>query len=50
MNTEFRRAIVPTETRSLVIFAHKAFHEYSGLVEGDDWKTYKSWWMIVNNS
>ena len=28
MNTEFRKAIVPEEIRSLVIFDHKTFHKY----------------------
>ncbi len=50
MNTEFRRALVPTEIRSLVIFDHKAFHKYpADWFDRDDWKTCDPWWMIVHD-
>jgi ribosomal protein S18 acetylase RimI-like enzyme len=50
VHTEFRRAIVPRETRSLAIFDHKAFSEHPGdWFESADWAAYESWWMIVNN-
>jgi GNAT superfamily N-acetyltransferase len=50
MNTEFRKAIVPKEIRSLVIFDHKAFHEYpADWFDRDDWEAYDPWWMIVDN-
>jgi ribosomal protein S18 acetylase RimI-like enzyme len=50
MNTEFRKAIVPKEIRSLVIFDHKAFHGYpEDWFDWDDWESYDSWWMIFDN-
>ena len=50
MNTEFRRAIVPKEIRSLVAFDHKAFHEYpADWFDRDAWEACDSWWMIVDN-
>ncbi len=50
MNTEFRKAIVPEEIQSLVIFDHKAFHKYPADWFGaDDWKACDAWWMIVDN-
>jgi len=50
MHTEFRRAIVPKEIRSLVIFDHKAFHEYpADWFDRDDWEACDPWWMIVDN-
>jgi ribosomal protein S18 acetylase RimI-like enzyme len=50
MNIEFRRAIVPKEIRSLVIFDRKAFHEYpADWFDRDDWEACDPWWMIVNN-
>jgi len=49
VTTEFRKAIVPQELRSLVIFDHKAFGEYrADWFDRDDWRTYDSWWMIVD--
>ena len=49
MDTEFRRAIIPREIRSLVIFDHKAFRKYpADWFERDDWKTCEPWWMIAN--
>jgi len=46
MTTEFRRAMVPKETRSLVIFDHKAFHQYpADWFDRDDWEVYDTWWM-----
>jgi ribosomal protein S18 acetylase RimI-like enzyme len=51
MNTEFRRAITPKEIRSLVIFDHKAFHEYpADWFDPDDWEAYDPWWMIIDNT
>lgn len=48
MNTEFRRALTPKEIRSLVIFDHKAFHEYpADWFDQEVWQTYETWWMIV---
>jgi ribosomal protein S18 acetylase RimI-like enzyme len=51
MNTEFRKAIVPKEIRSLVIFDHKAFYEYpADWFDRDDWEACDPWWMIINNT
>jgi ribosomal protein S18 acetylase RimI-like enzyme len=50
MNTEFRRAIVPKEIRSLVVFDHEAFHEFpADWFDRDAWEAYDSWWMIVDD-
>ena len=50
MNTEFRRAVVPEEIRSLLIFDRKVFREYTAdWFDRDDWNTYDSWWMTINN-
>jgi ribosomal protein S18 acetylase RimI-like enzyme len=49
MNTEFRRAVLPEEIRSLVIFDHKAFHKYpADWFRSDDWNTCEPWWMLVD--
>jgi ribosomal protein S18 acetylase RimI-like enzyme len=49
MNTEFRRAMLPEEIRSLVIFDHKAFHKYPrDWFDDVDWQAYDAWWMIVD--
>jgi ribosomal protein S18 acetylase RimI-like enzyme len=48
MHTEFRRVITPKEIRSLILFDHKAFHEYPGdWFDHATWQMYESWWMIV---
>lgn len=50
MNAEFRRAILPKEIRSLVIFDHKAFPEYpTDWFDQDDWEACEAWWMLVNH-
>ena len=50
MRTEFRKAILPDELRSLVIFDHKAFHEFKADWFGREyWKKFESWWMIAGN-
>jgi ribosomal protein S18 acetylase RimI-like enzyme len=49
MNTEFRRAMIPKEIRSLVIFDHKAFHEYpADWFDHDYWRACDAWWMIID--
>jgi ribosomal protein S18 acetylase RimI-like enzyme len=49
MNTIFRKALLPDEIRSLVIFDHKTFSEYEADWFGrDDWAQLESWWMIVD--
>jgi len=49
MKTEFRKAIVPTEIRSLVSFDHKTFHAYreDWFLPGA-WSGYESWWLVVD--
>jgi ribosomal protein S18 acetylase RimI-like enzyme len=47
MRTEFRKAIIPKEIRSLVTFDHKAFHRADWFLR-DDWSAYESWWMVVD--
>jgi len=50
MTTEFRRAVVPDELRSLVAFDHQAFHEYPGdWFDRQTWLMYETWWMVVDN-
>ncbi len=50
MNSEFRRAALPDEIRSLVLFDRKAFEHYpADCFEPDDWKTYETWWLIVDH-
>ena len=49
MHTELRRARLPQEPRSLVLFDHKAFAPYpADWFDREDWKTYDPWWLIVN--
>lgn len=49
MHTEFRRALLPQEIRSLVLFDHKAFAPYpADWFDREDWKTYDPWWLIVD--
>jgi ribosomal protein S18 acetylase RimI-like enzyme len=51
MHTEFRRAVVPEEIRSLILFDHKAFREYpADWFDQATWQTYESWWLIVAKS
>jgi ribosomal protein S18 acetylase RimI-like enzyme len=50
MHTEFRRALLPQEIRSLVLFDHKAFAQYpADWFDREDWNTYDPWWMIVDH-
>src|SRR5208283_4400389 len=49
MRTEFRRAILPDELRSLVTFDHKAFHEYpSDWFDREYWLRCDSWWLLID--
>jgi ribosomal protein S18 acetylase RimI-like enzyme len=49
MHTEFRRARLPQEIRSLVLFDHKAFAPYpADWFDREDWRTYNSWWLLVH--
>src|SRR5882757_5652526 len=49
MQSEFRRALIPKEIQSLVLFDHKAFHAYPGdWFDRDTWRHCEVWWMVVN--
>ncbi len=49
MTTEFRKAVVTKELRSLLIFDRKAFHRYpADWFRAEDWARFESWWLIVN--
>jgi ribosomal protein S18 acetylase RimI-like enzyme len=47
MTTEFRKAILPDELRSLLAFDAKVFPKADRFSKGD-WQSYESHWMIVN--
>lgn len=49
MRTEFRRAPVPDDLRSLIVFDHKAFHEYpADWFDRETWEDCEAWWMLIN--
>lgn len=47
MTTEFRKALIPKELRSLVVFDHKEFPRSDCFLR-DGWRKYESWWMVVD--
>ncbi len=47
MKTEFKKAIVPREIKSLMAFDRRAFPK-SDLFDVEEWKRDESWWMIVD--
>jgi ribosomal protein S18 acetylase RimI-like enzyme len=48
MITTFRKAILPREIKSLIIFDHKAFADYKAdWFRAEDWAKCESWWLIV---
>ena len=48
MDVQFRRALVPREIRSLVVFDHKAFHNYpADWFDRDAWMSLETWWMLA---
>jgi len=47
MRTEFRKAVLPGEIRSLMAFDRKVFPP-SDLFDAAAWKTYESYWMFVD--
>jgi ribosomal protein S18 acetylase RimI-like enzyme len=47
MKTEFKKAFVPREIKSLMTFDQKVFAK-SDLFDIDDWKNDDSYWMIVD--
>jgi ribosomal protein S18 acetylase RimI-like enzyme len=49
MRTEFRKAAVPRELRSLVIFDHQAFREYpADWFDREMWLDCEAWWMLID--
>jgi ribosomal protein S18 acetylase RimI-like enzyme len=49
MRTEFLRAPVPHDLRSLIAFDHKAFHDHpSDWFDRQAWEDCEAWWMLVN--
>ena len=46
MRTEFRKAVLPKELRSLVIFDRKVFR--TDAFYREDWVQYESWWLLVD--
>jgi RimJ/RimL family protein N-acetyltransferase len=48
MQTQFRKAATPGETRSLVTFDHKVFRR-ADWFDREDWQTYEPWWMIIDS-
>lgn len=46
MHIEFRKAIQPAETRSLVTFDRKVFRA-SDRFYPSDWQSYEAWWMLL---
>ncbi len=47
MTTEFRKAVLPRELRSLVRFDRKIF-SIADRFNGSDWKEYESYWLLVD--
>jgi ribosomal protein S18 acetylase RimI-like enzyme len=49
MRTVFQRAPVPEDLRSLILFDHKAFHNYpSDWFDRQAWEECEAWWMVIN--
>ena len=46
MRTEFRKALMPGELRSLCTFDRKVFP--SDHFSPADWRGYEAWWLVVN--
>lgn len=46
METEFRRAVIPDDVRGLRAFDRQVFRK-ADLFNTEEWKTYESWWMVV---
>jgi GNAT superfamily N-acetyltransferase len=47
MKTEFRKAVLPRELRSLMAFDRKVFSE-SDVFPSAYWKACESWWMLID--
>lgn len=49
MRTEFRRATVAGDLRSLIAFDHKAFHDFpSDWFDREAWEECEAWWMLID--
>jgi ribosomal protein S18 acetylase RimI-like enzyme len=49
MKTEFWRAVVPKEIRSLILFDRKTFHQHpSDCFDAEYWKSLEAWWLLVD--
>ncbi len=49
MKTEFRKAVLSRELKSLTRFDRQTFHEYpADWFDEEDWREYETWWMIVS--
>jgi len=49
MQTEFLRAELPRDLRSLVIFDHKAFRQYpADWFDREMWLDCEAWWMLMD--
>jgi len=46
MKTEFRKAVLPRELRSLVLFDRKVFS--TDAFHRDDWLQYETWWLVLD--
>lgn len=47
MNTDFRKAVIPGELRSLAAFDRKVFpSDYFSLAQ---WRAYEAYWLLLNN-
>lgn len=46
MNTEFRRAVIPDEIRSLCAFDRKVFP--ADYFSASDWKSYEAYWLLID--
>jgi ribosomal protein S18 acetylase RimI-like enzyme len=49
MKTEFRKAVLPRELQSLLAFDRRIFTK-SDRITLADWKTYKSYWMLIDDT
>ena len=50
MRTEFRKAVLAREMRSLLLFDRKAFHQYPADWFGGKTGSLHPWWMLVEGN
>ena len=49
MKTEFRRAVLSRELKTLIRFDHETFCDHpSDWFDEQDWRDYDTWWLIVS--